>query len=386
MINDHPEWRSAITQGFFQGLFAGDSLCTFGQACEAGRRNVYNLYGNVDEYNGLICIGDPELNLYTTPPKALQVSYSPVVQVGPRLLTVGVTQDGVPFPQALVCVSAATDTTLYAYGYTDSSGQILLSVHPTEPDSLYVTVTGRNSIPHEGHSLVIPPGPCVAYEGHSLNDSLGGNGDGLVNPGETIRMTVTARNWGDSTATQVQAVLRTVDLWVTLADSTQDFGDIPPDSESRSAEPYVFTVSPACTTGHVLSFSLHLWDHDGHTWDGTFMVTVAAPTGIGAEEESPTSPLPRHLLLENRPNPFRSSTAIRFALAESAATTLRIYNLAGELVRTLAEGLRGAGAHQVLWDGCASGGRPVTTGIYFCRLQGGRSVQTKRMVVIRGRS
>lgn len=71
-------------------------------------------------------------------------------------------------------------------------------------------------------------------------------------------------------------------------------------------------------------------------------------------------------LLQNAPNPFNPSTTIRFALAKPGRLDLRIFNVRGELVKTLASGLFPAGSHEVQWDGSAGRG-PAPTGIYFAK-------------------
>lgn len=268
--------RSAEAQGFLLGLFATDSIYTLGRACEAARFNVYHEYGTLSEYDGFNCIGDPELNMWTTTPETLQVSYPPSVEIGtPSTFTVTVTHNSTPVAEALACVMMDVDSTVYAYGYTDQSGTVSFTVTPQVLDTLWVTATARNFLPHEGHALVTSEAAFVSYQSQSTTDTLGGNGDGTTNPGETIRMLVTLKNLGGLTAPGVQATLRTTDRWATIGDSTQEFGDMLPGGEATSANPFVFTVSPACSSGHPLSFSLHIWDQNSNTWDDDLSVPVS---------------------------------------------------------------------------------------------------------------
>lgn len=71
-------------------------------------------------------------------------------------------------------------------------------------------------------------------------------------------------------------------------------------------------------------------------------------------------------VLQNAPNPFNPSTTIRLALAKPGRLDLRIFNVRGELVRTLASGHFSAGSHSFPWDGSAERGR-APTGIYFAK-------------------
>jgi hypothetical protein len=146
--------RSAEVQGFLRGLFLTDSLYTLGRACEAARRFVYRRWNSRSEYNGFVCIGDPELNIWTATPSPLQVSYPGSIPVGPNQFTVTVHHNGSPVPKALVCTMADEEEKVYEYGYTNALGQVTLSLAPSQPDTLRVTVTARNFLPHEGYSLI----------------------------------------------------------------------------------------------------------------------------------------------------------------------------------------------------------------------------------------
>jgi len=79
-------------------------------------------------------------------------------------------------------------------------------------------------------------------------------------------------------------------------------------------------------------------------------------------------PTPTARLLPNRPNPFNPSTVIPFELGRAAFVSLRIYNVGGELVRTLANGPGLPGPHEALWDGRDDDGRTVGSGRYYVKL------------------
>lgn len=93
-------------------------------------------------------------------------------------------------------------------------------------------------------------------------------------------------------------------------------------------------------------------------------------------------------LEQNRPNPFSPYTRISFAVPGQTGktlvpTSLCIYDLQGRLVRTVIDDTRPAGRYSVSWDGRDSGGRNVTSGVYFYRLEAGRSVASGRMALLR---
>ncbi|RMD98046.1 MAG: T9SS C-terminal target domain-containing protein, partial [Calditrichaeota bacterium] len=75
-------------------------------------------------------------------------------------------------------------------------------------------------------------------------------------------------------------------------------------------------------------------------------------------------------------------TTIRYRLATPGEVELAIYDVLGRRVRTLAQGKQEAGTHTAHWDGRDEQGQVVGTGIYLYRLQAGKRVQVRRMVVI----
>ena len=86
---------------------------------------------------------------------------------------------------------------------------------------------------------------------------------------------------------------------------------------------------------------------------------------------------------QNYPNPFNSSTLIRFDLAEAGPVELAVYNLAGQQVAVLVDGVQGAGSYAVHWDGRAAAGGALASGMYLYRLRAGAAVQTRKMLLLR---
>jgi leucyl aminopeptidase len=101
----------------------------------------------------------------------------------------------------------------------------------------------------------------------------------------------------------------------------------------------------------------------------------ATPTSIAPSPEE----LPRQFALEqNYPNPFNPATEIPYQLSAGSRVTVKVYDLLGREVATLAEGWREAGRYSVRWDA-----RGAASGVYLCRLQWEGGSQTRRMVLTR---
>ncbi|MDO8988836.1 MAG: FlgD immunoglobulin-like domain containing protein, partial [Sideroxyarcus sp.] len=93
---------------------------------------------------------------------------------------------------------------------------------------------------------------------------------------------------------------------------------------------------------------------------------------------------PRCELLQNCPNPIAGgATTIKYALLKQGQTSLKVYNLLGEEIKTLVNGIRPAGFHTVNWNGSDNLGRQVSNGVYFYRLASGEFKAVNRMIVLR---
>ncbi len=112
-----------------------------------------------------------------------------------------------------------------------------------------------------------------------------------------------------------------------------------------------------------------------------------SPFALGVDtvtdvESAPT--LRTVVLRQNVPNPFNPFTTISFdVLRDGDAVQLRVFDVAGRLVRVLAEGERAAGTHVVSWDGRDFDGRTVSTGVYYYRLSTGSVELTRRMMLLK---
>jgi hypothetical protein len=88
-------------------------------------------------------------------------------------------------------------------------------------------------------------------------------------------------------------------------------------------------------------------------------------------------------LAQNYPNPFNPSTTIKFDMKEKGLVTVKIYDVAGRLVRTLANEVRDAGAYSILWDGRNNLGADAASGIYFYKMETAGFSATKKLVLLR---
>jgi len=86
---------------------------------------------------------------------------------------------------------------------------------------------------------------------------------------------------------------------------------------------------------------------------------------------------------QNRPNPFQGHTAIRYQLPSQSPVILNIYNISGQLVKTLVDAKQPPGHYNLIWNGRDNSNRSVSAGVYFYRLNAGDVNLTKKMVLLK---
>ena len=126
------------------------------------------------------------------------------------------------------------------------------------------------------------------------------------------------------------------------------------------------------------------------TGDGTALAqTVENPVSFRAALSTDVAPIDgagapySFELAQNYPNPFNGETRIVYSLPRAGEVILEIYSAGGRRVRTLVSGSQTAGPHHAEWDGRDNGGAETASGIYFCRLRAGGSMETRKLLLIK---
>lgn len=94
--------------------------------------------------------------------------------------------------------------------------------------------------------------------------------------------------------------------------------------------------------------------------------------------------LPTSIVFGNPyPNPANPGTIFQFALPAAMPVKLELFNILGQRVVTVVDGMKEAGAHSIDWAGQNQRGEGVATGIYLARLTAGAFAQTKKVMVVK---
>jgi len=85
----------------------------------------------------------------------------------------------------------------------------------------------------------------------------------------------------------------------------------------------------------------------------------------------------------NFPNPFNPETTISYSVKEALPVSIEIYNVKGQLVKTLINETKAAGTHTVVWNGSDNNNRPVSSGVYYYKMNAGKYSSTKKMILMK---
>lgn len=135
----------------------------------------------------------------------------------------------------------------------------------------------------------------------------------------------------------------------------------------------------------------NLSNYDGDTYVGIqcvshdhwiFMLDDFHITGR-TDSDDPIVPVVATELHGNYPNPFNPETTISFSVKDKGHVKVNIYNVKGQLVKTLVNDNMNAGKHTIVWNGRDNAGKAVSSGVYFYKMSAGKYSSTKKMIMMK---
>ena len=88
-------------------------------------------------------------------------------------------------------------------------------------------------------------------------------------------------------------------------------------------------------------------------------------------------------LLQNYPNPFNPSTTIEYQIPEPGNIKVTIFNIKGEVVKTIEDGFRKSGNYKLNWNSRSHNGSSVASGIYFVQVKHKDNILTKKIMLLK---
>lgn len=206
-------------------------------------------------------------------------------------------------------------------------------------------------------------------------------GDAFADPGEAVEIYFTLCD----TSGKVDSI----DVWLASKDSVlavdldticYRFAENSP--YSNSLDPFRLQISPEAICGETVHMSVYA-RHSAYGVIDTLSYDL--PIGhISLPTDDDNLALPKTIeLFQNCPNPFNPETVIRFTSEADRQACLEVFNMTGQKVRTLFNGIARAGENRVVWDGRGKSGEPVPSGIYFYRLMIENQIVSRKMILLK---
>jgi len=280
----HTRQNNTIDIGMYAGMFEED-ITIAGHALNRGKLELYNTFqdhdpGTVEDFSNWNALaGDPGLSLWTGPIHFMECNLPASVTWGENQLALTVQETGGgPVADALVCVYKEGD--IHEVGLTEANGVVILPLNLTNDGNVKVTVTAHNFYPIVDSLNVIQGNVLPGYYSHTIDDdnsgTSSGDGDGIINPAETVEVPVTLKNYGSSTsATGISVTASTSDPYITIIDANETFPNLAPGVTGNSLDDFDFVISNDSPNGHEAQITLAINSNQGN-WDGLLEFEVVS--------------------------------------------------------------------------------------------------------------
>ena len=219
--------------------------------------------------------GDPAMSVWTAEPIDIDVIYQSAIPYSSGSTSLNVTSGGIPV-EGLNCV-LKNENEIYGTAVTDTNGNAVIYFDPASVTlgPAQIVVSGYNCLPHTYNVTIISDGgPFVIYNSHTINDE-NGNNNGFIDYGEDILLTVEVNNIGSETANNVDITVSTEDSYITVSDSTENYGNIPAGGLFSVTDGFEFSVANNVPDAHIVNFQIKA--EGDSTWISYFKDTINAP-------------------------------------------------------------------------------------------------------------
>lgn len=227
---------------------------------------------------------------------------------------------------------------------------------------------------HHLSEVFTTAGP-VSYLDHSYNDSL-------IHPGDVVMIELHVLNESESFAfsdVKVELVLPEGTPANFVGTSSRAYGDIDAGASASNTLDYWVRIDAACPGDTSLTINLNISSEGVVYWSDEFTIQVLGPVSLDSSRRLPVE----YALHQNYPNPFNPVTTMSYDLPSSSDVKLTVYDITGRVITTLRNGHESAGTYEVEWSGTDDPGNPVSTGLYFCRLEAGKYTKTIKMLYLK---
>ncbi len=258
---------------FFDAIF-GEDLTMIGEANGDSKEDNSAIILSNDYYRWcayeLNLFGDPTMDIWTATPTPVTASYDENIPMGTSYIYFETDA-----PYARVCLMQSDSVIGRDVAGPDGNVSVNLFSPVNTADTISVSIIAHNRTRHQDFIHVITDTPFIVYSSNTVNDSAGGNNNGWVDFGETVKLTVYVMNIGNIDADNVDVYLSSEDPYVTITDSTENYGAIAQGQTASVPDGFEFICASNIPNGHAITFEIRAVD--GDTWTDHFDIPAHAP-------------------------------------------------------------------------------------------------------------
>jgi hypothetical protein len=228
----------------------------------------YNTANKEVTYNLFHHHGDAFSTVYSVIPQNLTIIHDPVLLSALDYFTI--------IADAGSLIGLTVDGVLIGVGEGTGAPVDIPIVQQLPGVVIDVTVTKQDYYRYTAQVDVIPPaGPYVLFDSYTLDDSAG-NGNGLMDYGEFILLTLSMENVGIDQADNVTVTLSTDDQYITITDPTEFYGNIAAGAIVTVDDGFSVEVCDSIPDEHIFLFQVSATDGT-NTWLSNFVIEAYAP-------------------------------------------------------------------------------------------------------------
>jgi hypothetical protein len=154
-------------------------------------------------------------------------------------------------------------------------------------------------------------------------------------------------------------------------------------AQQIAGSPFTGTsITPVITASNIKGALTFRFYADEYVTDNGWEADISCISLVDADDRNNDIPN-RYDLSQNYPNPFNPVTSIRYSIPSDGKVILKVYNILGQEVVSLVNGLQKAGRHTVIWNGKDANGRAAGSGLYLYRIQAGNFTLTRKMLLVK---
>ncbi len=282
----HTPFNNALALGSWGAIFR-DDLFEAGAVMLQGKyylwltfpQNPGGYVNNFSHWSTLM--GDAALELWTRVPQQMSAIYEETIPEGANYYQVAVLDSiGNPGEGAWVTLTSE-DLEFQSTGYCNPSGVVILDLDGAENGDYTLVVTKHDHVPVI-ETITMEQVDQYADISNVIYNDTSGNGNGIVNPGETVEILLTLANSGSQAISDVNVLMECHNDFATVLTDEVSFGDIPSGGTSTPVSGFEFELSAAAQGGVDLVMELTITDADDNEWASWLMVPIVGASLYGS--------------------------------------------------------------------------------------------------------